>query len=97
MLYSHTSGSSGSITTRHFINHIVLCYSHKIHNIIIWLVLFKCLKIYSYGDTGMTEMDSAAISIYLGDPGVDRHHLITRNTHSIIPSCCSPCTLAELP
>jgi len=28
-------------------------------------------------------MDSATGSIYLGDLGVDRHHLIIRNTHSI--------------
>ena len=34
----------------------------------------------------ITEMDSATGSIYLGDPGVDRHHRIVRNTHCIFPS-----------
>jgi hypothetical protein len=29
-----------------------------------------------YGSTGMTEVDRAMGSIYLRDPGVDRHHLI---------------------
>ena len=36
-----------------------------------------------------TEMDSVTGSIYLADPGVDRHHLIIRNTHSIFPSSWS--------
>ena len=31
-------------------------------------------------------MDSATGSIHLGDPGVDRHHLIIQNTHCIFPS-----------
>jgi len=31
-------------------------------------------------------MDSATGSIYFGDPGVDRHHLVIQNTHSILPS-----------
>ena len=44
-----------------------------------------CLRlyIYTYEDTGITEIDSATGSIYLDDPGVDRHHLIPKNTHSI--------------
>jgi len=29
-----------------------------------------------YGDTGVTEVERATRSIYLGDPGVDRQHLI---------------------
>ena len=29
-----------------------------------------------YGDTGVTEMDRATGSIYSGDCGVERHHLI---------------------
>jgi hypothetical protein len=74
--YFHTSGSYGSITIRHFINHIDLCYSHKIREIIIWQVLAKSLDIYTYGDTRITEIDSATDSIYLGDPGVDRHLII---------------------
>jgi len=45
--YSHTCGSEGSITTRHFINHIGLCYSHKVRYIIIWHVLSKSLYIYT--------------------------------------------------
>jgi len=49
-------------------------------------VLSKSLYIYTYGDTGITEMDSVTWSIYLEDPGVDRHRLIIRNTHSILPS-----------
>jgi len=32
------------------------------------------------------EMDPATGCIYLEDLGVDRHHLIVRNTHSILPS-----------
>ena len=43
------------------------------------------INIYTYGDTGITAMDSATGSIYLEDPGVDRHHLIIPNTHSIFP------------
>jgi len=44
-----------------------------------------------YGDTGVTGMDGATGSIYWGDPGVDRLHLISyhiiiqRITHSIFP------------
>jgi len=72
--HSHTSGSLDSITTRYFTDHIGLCYSHNIRYIIIWHVVSKSLYIYTFGDTGITEMDSATNSIYLGDPGVDRHH-----------------------
>jgi hypothetical protein len=76
--YSHTSRSYGSITIRHFIDHFGLCYSHKIHYIIIWQVLSKSLNIYTLGDIGITDIDSATGSIYFGDPVVDRH-LIIRN------------------
>jgi hypothetical protein len=86
MPYSHTSGFSDSITTRHFIDHIGLCYSHKIRYIIIWLLLCKSLDTYTYRDTGITEMDSSTGSIYLEDPSVDRHHLIIQNTHRTFPS-----------
>jgi len=34
-------------------------------------------------------MESATGSIDLGDPGVERHRLIIRNTHSILPSALS--------
>jgi len=34
-------------------------------------------------------MDSATESIHLGDPGVDRHHRIIRNTHFFFPSSWS--------
>jgi hypothetical protein len=61
--YSHTSGSKGSITTRHFVDHIGLCYSHKISHIIIWHELSMSLYIYTYGDNGITEMDSETGSI----------------------------------
>jgi hypothetical protein len=83
--YFHSSGSYGSITTRHFIDHIGLCYSHKICYIIIWHVSTKSLYIYTFRDTGIMEMDPATGSIYFGDPGVDRH-LIIPNTHTILPS-----------
>ena len=43
----------------------------------------------AYGDTGIMETDWATGSIDLGDPGVDRHHFLIRNTHSIFPSCWS--------
>jgi len=45
----------------------------------------------AYGDAGVTEMGCATGSIYSGDPGVDRSHLvpyhliIQRITHSIFP------------
>jgi len=74
--YSHTSGSEGSITTTHFFDHIGHCYRREIRYIILSHVLSNCLYIYSYGDTGITEMDSVTGSIYFGHPGVDRHHLI---------------------
>jgi hypothetical protein len=68
------------ITTRHFINHIGLSYSPKICYII---ELSKSLYIYTYRDPGIREMDSVTGSIYLGDPGEDRHDPIIRITHSI--------------
>jgi hypothetical protein len=77
-------------------DHIGLCYSHKIHYIIIWHILSKSLYIYTYGDTGIPEMDSATGSIYLGDPRVDRHHLIIRNTHSIFLSSWSHALLRSI-
>jgi len=86
---SHISGSKGSTTRRDFVYHIRLCYGHKICNIMIWHVLSKYLYIYTYGDTGITEMDSATGSIDLEDPEVDRPHRIIRNTHSMFPSSCS--------
>jgi len=46
---------------------------------------YLSLSKYTYGDTGIMEMDWATGSIYLGVPGVDRHHLIIWNTHSINP------------
>jgi hypothetical protein len=88
--YSLTSGALGSITTRHFIDCNGLCSSHKIRYTIIWHVLSMSLYMYTYRDTGITEMDSVAGSIYFGDPGVDRHHLIKCNTHTILPNSCSP-------
>jgi len=45
-----------------------------------------------YTNTGVTEVDRVMGSIYLADPGVDRHHLIsissyhTIEVHSIIPN-----------
>jgi len=95
MPYSHTSGSESSTTTRYFIYHIFLCFSHQICYIIIWHVLPKSLYIIEYGDTGITKMDSVTGSIYLEDPGVDRH-LIIRNTHSIFPSSWSHALLPSL-
>jgi len=52
-------------------------------------VLSKSLYIYTYRDTGITEMDPATGSIYLDDRGVDRHHRIIRNTHFVFPRCWS--------
>jgi len=48
------SGShiQGSISTRHFVYHIRLCYSHKIRYFIIGQALFKYLYIYTYGQSG---------------------------------------------
>jgi len=46
---SHTQGS---ISTRHFVYHIRLCYSHKIRYLIIWHALFKYHYIYIYGQSG---------------------------------------------
>jgi len=42
-----------------------------------------------YRDTEVTEVDWEMGSIYSGDPGVDRHHLISlyiENTHSLVPN-----------
>jgi hypothetical protein len=89
MPYSHTSDSSRFTTTRQFGCHVRLCYSHKICCIVIWQVLSQALYLYTYRDIGITEMDSATGSIYLEDPGVDRHHLIIRITRSIFPSSWS--------
>jgi len=44
--YFHSGGSKGSITIRHFIDLIHLCYSHKICYIIIWYVLSVKVSIY---------------------------------------------------
>ena len=93
MPYSGTSGYKGSLTTWDSINHIGLCHSHKIRYVILWHVLSKSLDIYTYGDTGIMELDSVTGSRYLGDPRVDQHHLIIRNTHSIIPSSWSQALL----
>jgi len=46
--YSQRSGSYGSISRRHAVHHICLCYSHKIPCLILWPALFKYLYIYSY-------------------------------------------------
>jgi hypothetical protein len=37
--YSHSNGSQGSITTRHFVYQIRLCYNPNIRYIILWHVL----------------------------------------------------------
>ena len=42
----------GSISTRDFVYHIRLCYSHKIRYLIIWHALFKYFYIYTYGQSG---------------------------------------------
>ena len=86
MPYSNTSGSQGSITTPHFVDHIGLCCSYKIRYII---ALSMSLYIYTSRDTGITEIDSATGSIYFGVPRVDRHHHIIQNTHSPLPSSWS--------
>jgi len=39
-------------STRHFVYHICLCYSHKIRYLIIWHEFFKYLYIYTYGQSG---------------------------------------------
>jgi hypothetical protein len=93
MPYSHSGGSEGSTTTWHFVYHIGHCYSHKICYIIIWHVLSKSLNIFTYGDTGITEMDSVIESIYSGDPWVDRHH---QNTHSFFASSWSHAQLPRI-
>jgi hypothetical protein len=51
------------------------------------------LYIYTYGDTGITEIDSATGSIYLEDPGVDRHislfeiHTVSFPALGLLHSC----------
>jgi len=50
--YSQPSSSYDSISTRHVVYHIRLCYSHKINYLIIWHALFKYLYIYIYGQSG---------------------------------------------
>jgi len=36
---------------------------------------------WSCGDTGLTDVDSVTGSIYLADPGTDRHHLISISSY----------------
>jgi len=74
----------------------LVCYSHKISYIIIWHVLSMSLDIYTYGVKQITEMDSARGSIYLDDPGVDRHHLSIPNAHSIYASSGSHALLPSI-
>ena len=73
----------------------------KSRYIIIRHVLYKFLYIHTYihkyKDTGIMDMDSATGSIYLGDPGVETHHCIMRNTHSIIPIFWSHCNGSRWP
>ena len=38
----------------------------------------------AYGDAGVTEMGCATGSIYLGDPGVDRFHIILSYTNQTL-------------
>jgi len=86
MSYSHSSGFWCSTTTRHSIQHVHLCYCNKIHYILLCSVLSKTSYIYIYKDTGWMTMDSAIGRIYLGDPGIDTHHWIIRNTHPMSSS-----------
>jgi len=46
-VYWSGSHTEGSISRRHFVYHIRLCYSHKIRYLIIWHALFRYLSIYS--------------------------------------------------
>jgi len=46
-VYRSRSHMQGSISTRHFVYHIRLCYSHKIRYLIIWHALFRSLNIYT--------------------------------------------------
>jgi len=57
----------------------MICY------IIIWHVLSKSLYIYTFGDTGITEMDSATGSIYFRDSMVDRYLIIFKYTLYLAP------------
>jgi hypothetical protein len=72
-----------------------LCHSHKICYIRIWHVLFVSRCIYIYRDARIPEMDSATGSIYFGDSGVDRHHVIISNTLNL-SQLWVLCTLVEL-
>jgi len=45
-----------------------------------------------YGDAGVTEMDCETGSMYSGDPGVDRSHLIQRITHCICSQLFLTCS-----
>jgi len=83
--YSHSSGSWCSTTARRFVYQIRLCYSHKIHYILIRHVSSKSLYIHTYEDTGITEMDPGTGSISFGDLRVNRHRRIIRNSHTIFP------------
>jgi len=84
--YSHSTSCKNFTTTRHFVYDICLCFTHKIPYIILWLELSKSLCIYTYGHTGIMEIDSESGCSYLGDSGVDRHHRIIWNTHSTLSS-----------
>jgi len=60
--YSQHSSSYGSISTRHVVYHMRLCYSHKIRYLIIWHALFKYLYIHmvnlaTYGSRAKLEED----------------------------------------
>jgi len=46
-VYRSGSHTQGSISTRLFVYHIRLCYSHKIRYLIIWHALFRYLYIYT--------------------------------------------------
>jgi len=65
---------------------IFVIVSHKIRYIIIGHVLSRLLNIYIYQDTGIMEVDSTTGSMDLEDPGVQRHHHMVPNTHSMFPS-----------
>ena len=52
VLYSHHCDSWCHISTRHIVHHIHLYYSHKIHSIIISIVLFKSFYTYTYSQSG---------------------------------------------
>lgn len=89
MPYSQNSGSYSSTTTRYSVYQICLCYSLKIHYILIWHVFSKLLYIYTCRDPGILEMDSVTRSISLRDSSANRHHRFIRHTHGIFPSSWS--------